>query len=245
MKALAAVVLILPLIGGCSAAATTESSTPRTTTKATTAGVPSSTTSRRPAPFDRTLHSLTDPRSVWVIVNKRHPIAPSDFEPAITLVRGYQVATPAAAPLAHLMGAADRAGVPLKIASAFRSFAYQEGVHADLVATIGASAADAISARPGYSEHQTGLAVDLQPLVGTCALQPCFAHTAAARWLDAHAWRYGFIVRYTRANRGVTGYSPEPWHFRYVGRPLARELHRTDVSSLEQFFHVRGGDYPA
>jgi D-alanyl-D-alanine carboxypeptidase len=160
-------------------------------------------------------------------------------------VRGYQVATPAAAPLARLLDAADRAGVPLKIASAFRSYGYQEEVHSHLVATEGLQAADAISARPGYSEHQTGLAVDLQPLDGTCALQACFAGTGAGRWLTGHAWTFGFVVRYTQANSHVTGYSPETWHFRYVGSALARELHQTGVASLEQFFGVTGGDYPS
>ena len=61
----------------------------------------------------------------------------------------------------------------------------------------------------------------------------------------AHAWTFGFVLRYTAANRQVTGYSPEPWHYRYVGIPLARELHETGIGSLERFFGVRGGDYPA
>lgn len=194
-------------------------------------------------PLDRTRHSLTDPKSIWVIVNKRHPISPLDFHPQITLVRGYQVATSAAAPLAHLLNAADEADVPLKIASAFRSLDYQQSVHSRLVATMGPGAADAVSARPGYSEHQTGLAVDLEPLSGTCTLQPCFAHTTAGRWLAAHAWKFGFVIRYTKANRKITGYSPEPWHYRYVGTALARALRHTRTSSLEQFFGVVGGNY--
>jgi D-alanyl-D-alanine carboxypeptidase len=194
--------------------------------------------------FDREQHSLTDPTSIWVIVNKRHPLSPLDFTPRLTTVRGYQVAPPAAEPLSRMLDAADAAGVALKIASAYRSYAYQVGVHEHLVATIGLQRADALSARPGYSEHQTGLAVDLQPLDGTCALDPCFAHTTAYRWLAVHAWRYGFVIRYTAANRRVTGYSPEPWHFRYVGPALARELRRTHTPSLEQFFGVTGGDYP-
>lgn len=179
-----------------------------------------------------------------MIVNKTHPITPLSFSPRIVLVRGYQVATSAAAPLRRLLNAADRDGVPLKIASAYRSYGYQEGVHAHLVATVGAHAADEISARPGYSEHQTGLAVDLQPLDGACALDPCFARTRAGRWLAKRAWRFGFVIRYTAANSHVTGYSPEPWHVRYVGQALARELRRTGAGSLEQFFGVPGGDYP-
>jgi D-alanyl-D-alanine carboxypeptidase len=247
VKQLVAALLVLPLVGGCAAAATTASTT-STGPSAPRSSALRSSTSPPPvsaAPFDRGLHSLTDPTSIWVIVNKTHPISPLDFRPTLSIVRGYQVATPAAAPLTHLLDSADRAGMPLKIASAFRSFAYQEGVHSRLVAGIGQTAADAVSARPGYSEHQTGLAVDLQPLPGTCALDPCFARTPAGRWLAAHAWTFGFVLRYTEANQRVTGYSPEPWHFRYVGTALARELHDTGVGSLEAFFGVRGGDYPA
>jgi D-alanyl-D-alanine carboxypeptidase len=245
VKALVAVALCLPLIAGCSAAATTASSTADLARAKHSTDAPSATPRRTRAPFDRHSHSLTDPNSVWVVVNKRHPISPLTFEPQITLVRGYQVASSAAAPLSRMLDAADRAGVHLKIASAYRSYGYQEGVHSHLVATIGQAAADAVSARPGYSEHQTGLAVDLQPLDGTCALQACFAHTAEDRWLVAHSWQYGFVVRYTAANREVTGYSPEPWHFRYVGTALARELRRTRTGSLEQFFGLKGGVYPA
>lgn len=66
----------------------------------------------------------------------------------------------------------------------------------------------------------------------------------AGVWLSNHAWEYGFIVRYAEANQDITGYSPEPWHFRYVGRPLSWELHRAGAGSLEEFFGVGGGDYP-
>jgi D-alanyl-D-alanine carboxypeptidase len=236
---------VLLAVSGCAAHATTTSSsapTGRSTTHGSAAGPTSSSAPEKA--FDRSRYSLTDPNSIWVIVNKKHPITPLDFRPRVAIVRGYQVATVAAGPLTRLLDSADRDGVHLKIASAFRSYAYQEGVHSQLVATIGQSAADAISARPGYSEHQTGLAVDLQPVDGTCALDPCFAGTPAGRWLDANAWRFGFIERYTWANRHVTGYTPEPWHFRYVGAALARELRVTGTGSLESFFGVAGGAYP-
>jgi D-alanyl-D-alanine carboxypeptidase len=198
-----------------------------------------------PPTFDRTAHSTTDPSSIWVIVNKTHPISPSDFRPQIAIVRGYQVAPAAADPLTRLLDDGDRQGLGLKIASAFRSYDYQRHVHDGLVASEGAAAADDISARPGYSEHQTGLAVDLVTLSGSgCDLDQCFAQTPAGRWLAANAWRYGFIVRYQRATTAITGYAPEPWHLRFVGRVLAAQLHDTGVATLEQFFDVKGGDYP-
>jgi zinc D-Ala-D-Ala carboxypeptidase len=198
-----------------------------------------------PAPFDRAAHSTADPSSIWVIVNKTLPISPSDFRPELGLVRGYQVARAAAGPLERLLEAGDQWGLGLKIESAFRSYGYQEHVHAATVAAHGEAEAARLSARAGYSEHQTGLAVDLiTPDDPACDFQPCFAHSPAGRWLARNGWRWGFIVRYQSATTAVTGYAPEPWHLRYVGRPLAAELHRTGTTTLEQFFGVAGGGYP-
>ena len=197
-------------------------------------------------PFDRTAHSTTDPGSIWVIVNKSHPVAPSAFRPEIDLVRGYQVARAAAGPLGRLLDAGDVRGLGLKIASAFRSYGYQLSVHAATAAARGDAEADLVSARAGYSEHQTGLAVDLiTPDRPACDFEACFARTPAGGWLARTAWRFGFVVRYQAATTAVTGYAPEPWHLRYVGRELARELHRTGVATLEEFFGVPGGDYPS
>jgi D-alanyl-D-alanine carboxypeptidase len=180
-----------------------------------------------------------------VIVNKTHPISPTDFRPDLALVRGYQMAVPAALPLGRLLDAGDRAGLGLKIESAFRSYAYQLSVHAATVASRGDAEADRLSARAGYSEHQTGLAVDLiTPGDPGCDFEPCFAHSAAGRWLARNAWRWGFVVRYQQATTAITGYAPEPWHLRYVGRPLAAEMKREGVRTLEEFFGVPRGDYP-
>lgn len=195
--------------------------------------------------FDRSANSVTDPASIWVIVNKTHPISPDDFRPEIAIVRGYQVARAAAGSLTRMLDDGDEQGLGLKIASAFRSADYQRHVHASLVATEGASAADRVSARPGHSEHQTGLAVDLvTPGDPGCDLDPCFARSAAGRWLAENAWRYGFVIRYQPATTAVTGYAPEPWHLRFVGRRLAAELRITGIATLEEFFDVPGGDYP-
>jgi D-alanyl-D-alanine carboxypeptidase len=206
---------------------------------------PAAPTTRTVRPFDRTAHSTRDPSSIWVVVNKTHAITPSDFRPELDIVRGYQVATPAAGPLSRLLAASDRRGLGFKIASAFRSYDYQLQVHAATAAARGDAEADQISARAGHSEHQTGLAVDLvTPEDPTCDFEACFARTPGGRWLARSAWRFGFVVRYQPASTAITGYQPEPWHLRYVGRPLAAELHRTGIATLEEFFGVPGGDYP-
>ncbi len=194
--------------------------------------------------LDLSAHSTTDPSSIWVVVNKTHPLHPLNFRPRLIIVRGYQVAPAAARPLARLLDASDSARLGFKIASAFRSYAYQDHVHDALVSSEGSSPADRISARPGHSEHQTGLAVDIiTPAHPRCDLAACFATTPAGRWLARNAWRYGFIVRYTRENQAITGYHPEPWHIRYVGRPLAAAMRAAGITSLEQVFHVTGGSY--
>lgn len=189
-------------------------------------------------------HSTTDPTSPWVVVNKTHPITPLDFRPDVAIVRGYQVATVAAAPLTRLLDASDRAGLGFKIASAFRSYDYQRQVHDATVAARGRVQADLVSARPGHSEHQTGLAVDLvTPADPRCSFDPCFARTPGGRWLARHAWRHGFVVRYRAGDEDVTGYRPEPWHLRYVGVELAAELRRSGTTTLEEHFGVAGGTY--
>jgi zinc D-Ala-D-Ala carboxypeptidase len=235
--AIAAIVL---LASGCASVGAAPAGEGGRTTHAAVVSPRSDT----PRSFDRAAHSTTDPASVWVIVNKTHPISP-DYRPEISLVRGYQVASPAAGELAQLLDDSDQQGLGFKIASAFRSYDYQYGVHADTVASRGEAEADRVSARAGYSEHQTGLAVDLvTPASPACDFEACFADTPGGRWIAQHAWRYGFIVRYQPDNEAVTGYTSEPWHLRYVGRSLAAELHDTGVTTLEEFFDVRGGDYP-
>ena len=123
----------------------------------------------------------------------------------------------------------------------------QAAIRADVEARRGFAHAERYSARPGYSEHQTGLAFDLH---GTsqpgCDLQSCFADTAEGRWVAAHAAEYGFLVRYTPENTDVTGYAPEAWHLRYVGRELAGWMTAHGIGSLEEALGVTGGpDYAA
>ena len=233
------------LVGRASDAPTVRASDPRPVLVSEAPAAPSET-QRTARPFDRTAHSTTDPSSIWVIVNKSHPIAPSDYRPDLAIVRGYQVATAAAGPLGRLLDASDRRGLGFKIASAFRSYAYQLRVHAEVAAARSDAEADTVSARAGYSEHQTGLAVDLiTPADPACDFEDCFAGTPGGRWLARNSWRFGFAVRYLPATAAITGYAPEPWHLRYVGRLLSTQLHREGTATLEEFFGVPGGDYPA
>jgi zinc D-Ala-D-Ala carboxypeptidase len=111
--------------------------------------------------------------------------------------------------------AARAAGAPLVISSAWRSYRYQEQLMERALATMSRQAAERTLAPPGHSQHQLGTAVDFG------SIDVSFARTAAGRWLLANAWRYGFSLSYPEGHEGLTGYSWEPWHYRYVGRPAA------------------------
>ena len=181
-----------------------------------------------------------------MIVNKTHPITPSDFRPDIAIVRGYQVATAAAGPLGRLLDASDQRGLGFKIASAFRSYDYQRQVHDQVEAASGATQADLVSARAGYSEHQTGLAVDLvTPADPRLRLRGVLraVRREAGGWRTARGGSASWSAT-SRRRPPSPDTQPEPWHLRYVGKPLARELRREGIATLEEFFGVPGGDYP-
>ncbi|MEO6761252.1 MAG: M15 family metallopeptidase [Candidatus Saccharimonadales bacterium] len=206
--------------------------------------------------FDKTQFSLTDPTSLWVIVNKQHPLSPKDYLPAslvipniplksnITSNEEYVSAAMAPA-LEQMVTAAKTQAINLNMQSGYRSYSYQVSLYGRYANTYGASAADTFSAQPGYSEHQTGLAVDLGGTSNpVCNVDQCYASTPEGQWLAANAYLYGFIIRYPDGGDAITGYEYEPWHIRYVGVELSTEMHKQGITTLEQFFGVFGGpDY--
>ncbi|MDM4763878.1 M15 family metallopeptidase [Galbitalea sp. SE-J8] len=196
--------------------------------------------------FDRTARSLTDPASTWVIVNKVHPLKPRSYAPAdlvtvpVPHANPVKLRKPAASALVRMFRAYTKAtGKRMQSQSAYRSYSAQVSTYNGWVARLGRKGADLTSARPGFSEHQTGLAIDISAVGGTCTLRACFASTSQGKWLAKNAWRYGFILRYAKDKTKVTGYEFEPWHFRYVGGALAREMRATGVKTLEEFFGYR------
>jgi D-alanyl-D-alanine carboxypeptidase len=180
-------------------------------------------------------------------VNKKHPLTPVDYAPTDLVYpdlpnpNHQPLRRPAADALMRLSAAAGKAGLALSIESGYRSYQTQVEVYGGWVAARGQAAADEVSARPGTSEHQTGLAVDLAAVPPNCSLAGCFGTTPHGTWLAANAWRNGFLLRYPADKVGVTGYDYEPWHFRFVGVALATKLHRDRRETLEEFFGTSGG----
>ena len=227
---------------------------PAPTTSA--APVPSSTPPPTPAPtpttsapaeptFDRAQLSLDDPASSWVVVNKARPLSPVDYAPTdlVSLGGRYELRAEAAQAMQAMLAGAAAEGLTITVQSAYRSYDYQVGVFRNQVARFGEEQAEIQVARPGSSEHQTGLAADVGG--GGCDIDRCFGANEEGRWVAAHAAEYGYVVRYPDGKTDVTGFRYEPWHVRYVGVPLATELQRTGTATLEEFFALPAApDYP-
>lgn len=184
-----------------------------------------------------------DPNSFDVIVNKKHCLVPINFYPSdlVTTAGGATLRSVAATQFESLRAAAGRSGYAISASSSFRSYDNQVATYNYWVGVNGSyAAADRVSARPGYSEHQTGLTVDLTS--SGCALD-CFGGTGAYSWMKNHAAAYGFIERYPAGYESVTGYSAEPWHWRYVGPGVAQAFSASGVPTLEQYWGIPGGTY--
>lgn len=183
-----------------------------------------------------------DPASITVVVNKQRPLGPIDWAPSdlrypvgIANPNGHPVRAEAATALEAMYADASAAGVPFIMISGFRNYDYQTTLFNNYVARDGVAAAETYSARPGHSEHQTGLAVDLDDGSG-CILDSCFGETGAGQWLRANAHRYGFILRYDAGQQPTVGFMYEPWHFRYVGTTVSEDMHAKGIVNLEDYF---------
>ncbi len=198
--------------------------------------------------FEPDDYSIDEADSLWVVVNKQRPLSNLKYLPA-NLVKpafakpktnnpyGLVLAKPAADAFVGLVAAAKKAGAgDIFMQSAYRSYNYQVSVHSSAVARLGLKAGEALAARPGHSEHQTGLAVDVAAVGQGCTIQVCFGTTRAGRYLAKYAYKYGFIIRYPNGKTSITGYQYEPWHLRYVGVGLATEMRSQGFSVLEDFW---------
>lgn len=183
-----------------------------------------------------------NPNSIDVVINKKRCFNPIDFAPSdLTSFNGFVISAKILPNLSAMFNASSAAGVPLSMTSSYRSYSNQVATYNNWVRVNGSTAAaDTVSARPGYSEHQTGLAIDLS--AGGCSLE-CFGGSAQYKWLQENAATYGFIERYPVGLESITGYSPESWHWRYVGPTTATQMKTKAVKTLEQLWGLPGGSY--
>lgn len=162
-----------------------------------------------------------------LIVNKTYSL-PSDYAPGVS-----EVAVNA---FNKMSEAAANDGVSLWINSGYRSYEEQEELYNGYVAERGTEEADNVSSRPGHSEHQTGLAFDVNDTSFG------FEDTEASDWLKEHCCEYGFIIRFPEGKEASTGYEYEPWHIRYLGKKIATEVTESGLS-LEEYLGITS-EYP-
>lgn len=173
---------------------------------------------------------------ILVPIDKQHELSP-DCEPPDLVelppwaaVGTQRLRVDAANALVELANAAAREGYALSTDSGYRSYATQESVFAMWVAVLGLEQAERTSARAGHSEHQLGTTVDL---CGSTGCLDAFAGSSEAAWVAAHAWEYGWLVSYPDEKEGITGYAPEPWHIRFVGRQTAATVRASGLTLHE------------
>lgn len=192
---------------------------------------------------------FSDPYSLLVVANKKYALD-YYFEPTDLRVvnatgnRTHYLRDCAASALESMFAAAAQEGITLVTCSSYRSASYQASLYNNYVAMYGTATADTISARPGYSDHQTGLAADIGDHDQATVFTQAMENTVEGQWLYAHAHEYGFILRYPKGKEWITGYSFEPWHYRYVGVEYATAIYNVSPDcTLEEYFGIEGGDY--
>ena len=208
----------------------TQTSTEEKTVQEGTVGSKSQEASKKKAEVvDKGDHySIQGKYDEIVVANKHYPMS-KDYNPGENPTAKEE--------LVKLIAAMQQAGFPISDHySGFRSYETQVKLYQDYVNQDGKAEADRYSARPGYSEHQTGLAFDLIGTDGELVTEP-----KAAQWLLDHAADYGFVVRYLKGKEKETGYMAEEWHLRYVGKE-AKEIAASGLS-LEEYYGFEGGDY--
>ncbi|WP_051271067.1 M15 family metallopeptidase [Shimazuella kribbensis] len=208
-----------------------------------------SSNTRKPLPKYSTgkLQVIAQPDDISVLVNK-HNSLPETFNPkdlaslnipflASASTEKRQLRKEAATQLEKMVNAAKKDNIYLKGVSGYRSHETQKALFNRYVKRDGYAKARTYSALPGTSEHETGLSIDITGKDGTCAADDCFAQKPEAEWLAKHVQDFGFIIRYPKGKEKVTGYKYEPWHIRYVGVKIAKELTIKGITLEEYYLH--------
>ncbi len=170
---------------------------------------------------------------ILVLCNKYH-ILKSNYVPDLVSLSGYgggQMQREAASHFKEMVDAAKKDGISLKNVSGYRSYNTQKYLYNNYVKRDGVAKADTYSARAGSSEHQTGLASD----INTASSSAHFEKTKEYAWLIKNSYKYGFILRYPEGKTFITGYKYEPWHYRYVGTDVAKIIYEKDITYEEYY----------
>lgn len=183
--------------------------------------------------FYTNVNQIKDPNNYLVLVNKYNKLD-SDYVPSdlVNINSRYSSGTQklrknAALAFEDMAKVAKADGLSIRAISTYRSFSYQENLYANYVNKNGDEQANRFSAKAGYSEHQTGLAVDID---NRSLSYTNFGKTKAFTWMKENAHRFGFILRYPESKTNITGFMYEPWHYRYVGIEIATFIYNNDLT---------------
>ncbi len=158
---------------------------------------------------------------------------PKDLEEISSCVEGTRLLVKdARIHFEKLCESATKENMKIRAISSYRSYAYQKKLYNNYVQKDGVELADTYSARPGFSEHQTGLVVDIDNYKTD---YNHFETTKEFTWMQENAYKYGFILRYPKGKEEITGYDYEAWHYRYVGVDIATAIHNTNLT-LDEYY---------
>ncbi len=184
-------------------------------------------------PFYQTIEQIKNPEEITVLVNKSHQLdanyIPSDLTP-IPSFPNLKLRNVAINDFEELLAAAKLDGVILIPYSTYRSYEYQDGLYQKYLQRDPQDKVDTYSARPGHSEHQTGLAIDIRSDSHWSSLTE-----KDYEWMKQNSYKYGFIIRYTKDNQPITGYKEEPWHIRYIGKEHAAKVVQLNITYDEYY----------
>ena len=188
-------------------------------------------------PYYTNTKPSTNLNTELILVNKYNYVTenyvPENLQPLNTSYArsGMQLVDIAKEAFESMSDDAKKEGMNIIAMSSYRSYDYQVNLYNNYVKTDGKEAADTYSARPGYSEHQTGLAVDVYNLE---LPYTSFEETEEFNWMQENAYKYGFILRFPKDKVDITGYQYEAWHYRYVGKEVAKYIHNHNMT-LEEY----------
>lgn len=167
------------------------------------------------------------------LINKFNRVS-DDFEPKklVNIEGDYLSTSETAKAYKKMLADMKKEGLKIYVVSAYRSVSYQENLYNYYLKSDSKKEVDTYSARPGYSEHHTGRALDISQVYNNL---DAFEGSDEAEWVYENAYKYGFIVRYTEENMDVTGYIFEPWHITYVGQAVSQKMHDEQIKNLEEY----------
>ena len=170
---------------------------------------------------------------ITMLVNKYHYVEEDYIPKNLITVNNFLINKEAYENFINMKNDILKEGMNIRIISAYRSFSYQDNLYNNYLKKDSKDIVDTYSARPGYSEHHTGLAIDIDN--GKIDFNK-FYLTKEFLWMDNNAHKYGFILRYPKDKEYITGYSYEPWHYRYVGREIATYIKKHN-STYEEYYY--------